>query len=74
MTTQANAPTKVRFSGSSIWTTVIFAVLILVPCFIGFGNKLREFMLLYSGQVDGLFAISPIVNYLLASTGFFFLF
>lgn len=74
MTTQASSPTKVRFSGSSIWTTVIFAVLILVPCFIGFGNKLREFMLLYRGQVDGLFAISPLINYLLASTGFFFLF
>lgn len=74
MTTQASSQTKARFTGSSIWTTSIFAVLILVPCFIGFGNKLREFMLLYSGQVDGLFAISPIVNYLLASTGFFFLF
>lgn len=64
----------VRFTGSSLWTTILFAVLILVPCFIGFGNKLREFILLYRGQVDGVFAISPIVNYLLASLGFFFLF
>ncbi len=74
MSSALRPPTKARFTGSSIWTTVIFAVLILVPCFIGFGNKLREFILLYSGQVDGVFAISPIVNYLLASLGFFFLF
>lgn len=65
---------KPRFAGSSVMTTVIFALLILIPCFIGFGNKLREFVLLYRGQVDGVFAISPIVNYLLASLGFFFLF
>lgn len=69
-----NRPNNTKWTGSSLWTTIIFAVLILVPCFIGFGNKLREFVLLYRGQVDGIFAISPIVNYLLASLGFFFLF
>lgn len=63
-----------KMGGSSFWTTVIFALLILIPCFVAFSNKLREFIMLYRGQVDGVFAISPIVNYLLASLGFFFLF
>jgi len=49
-------------------------MLILIPCFVAFANKLREFILLYRHQVDGVFAISPIVSYLLASLGFFFLF
>ena len=63
-----------KMGGSSFWTTVIFGLLILIPCFVAFSNKLREFIMLYRGQVDGVFAISPIVNYLLASLGFFFLF
>ncbi len=67
-------PQMKKLGGSSVWTTVIFALLILIPCFVAFSNKFREFILLYSGQVDGVFAISPIVNYLLASLGFFFLF
>lgn len=55
-------------------TTAIFAVVILVPSLLGFANKFREFILIYRGDVDGVFAITPIVNYLLASLGFFFLF
>ena len=30
--------------------------------------------MIFRGDVDGVFAITPIVNYLLASLGFFFLF
>ena len=41
---------------------------------IGFANKFREFVLLFRGDVDGVFAITPVVNYLLASLGFFCLF
>ena len=48
--------------------------MILVPSLLGFANKFREFILLYRGDVDGVFAITPIMNYLLASLGFFFLF
>jgi hypothetical protein len=59
---------------SQIITTIVFALVILVPSLIGFANKFREFILLYRGDVDGVFAITPIVNYLLASLGFFFLF
>jgi hypothetical protein len=59
---------------SQIITTIIFALVILIPSMYGFANKFREFILLYRGDVDGVFAITPIVNYLLASLGFFFLF
>ena len=55
-------------------TTILLALVILIPCLLGFGNKFREFVLLFSGEVDGAFAISPILNYLLVSLGFFFLF
>jgi hypothetical protein len=59
---------------SQIITTIVFAFVILIPSLYGFANKFREFILLYRGDVDGVFAITPIVNYLLASLGFFFLF
>jgi hypothetical protein len=56
------------------WVMLIMAVAILVPSLYGFGNKFLEFVQLYRGDVEGVFAISPIVNYLLASLGFLFLF
>ncbi len=61
-------------SRAQVLTTIGFALLILVPSLLGFANKFREFILLYRGDVDGIFAITPIVNYLLASLGFFCLF
>jgi hypothetical protein len=51
--------------------TLVLAVLILIPSIFGFGTKFIEFVKLYRGDVEGAFAIAPIVNYLLASTGFF---
>lgn len=54
--------------------TAIFAVIVLVPSLWGFSGKFREFIAIYRGDVDGVFAITPIVNYLLASLGFFCLF
>jgi len=59
---------------SPVITTTIFALVILLPSLYGFANKFREFIQIYRGEVDGIFAITPIVNYLLASLGFFFLF
>jgi hypothetical protein len=59
---------------TQVITTIVFAVVILVPSLLGFANKFREFIMLFRGDVDGVFAISPIMNYLLASLGFFFLF
>ncbi|MEI7685955.1 MAG: hypothetical protein WCL32_13090 [Planctomycetota bacterium] len=44
----------------------------LLPAFLGFGNKFREFLMLV-GDEDGAFALMPVMNYLLASVGFFFL-
>jgi hypothetical protein len=61
-------------SQKHVWTTIGFALLILIPSLIGFANKFREFVLLFRGDVDGVFAITPVVNYLLASLGFFCLF
>ena len=56
---------RVRF-----WLTSLFAIVILVPSLYGFGSKFVEFIHLYRGDVDGAFAIAPILNYLLASAGF----
>lgn len=51
--------------------TAILAFLILIPSLYGFGGKFVEFVMLYRGSHEGAFAIAPIVNYLLASAGFF---
>lgn len=63
---------------SAAWTiTIVFAVLILIPSMLGFVMKFGELMELTKtvseGGSDGGFAITPVVNYLLASAGFFFL-
>ena len=68
--TQPRATTR----RSQVITTIVFALVILIPSLLGFANKFREFIMIYRGEVDGVFAITPIVNYLLASLGFFFLF
>ena len=53
------------------WTvTLILGVLILIPSMIGFVIKFRELIHLTQGDADGGFAITPVVNYLLASAGF----
>ena len=59
---------------SQIITTVVFALVVLLPSMYGFATKFREFIQIYRGEVDGVFAITPIINYLLASLGFFCLF
>jgi hypothetical protein len=53
---------------------LVLALGVLVPSLWGFGTKFLEFIALYRGDVEGAFAISPILNYLLASTGFLCLF
>lgn len=45
----------------------------LLPAFLGFGNKFLELLALLGSDEDGAFAITPVLNYLLASLGFFFL-
>jgi hypothetical protein len=61
---------------ASRWTsrvTLILAVLILIPSLLGFAGKFLEFVHVFSGETDGVFAITPIVNYLLATCGFLLL-
>jgi hypothetical protein len=54
--------------------TLIFAAVVLLPSLWGFSGKFADFIAIYRGDMDGIFALSPIVNYLLASLGFFCLF
>ena len=52
----------------------LMAVVILGFCAFGFGSKLVEFVRLVRSDDpaarDGIFAVTPLVNYLLASAGF----
>ncbi|MBX3444434.1 MAG: hypothetical protein KF774_18690 [Planctomyces sp.] len=52
-------------------TTAVLGVLILVPSLLGFINKLIEFAHVARGETEGLFALTPMMNYVLASLGFF---
>ena len=56
------------------YVTLLLAILILIPSLWGFGSKFVEFIAIYRGEIDGAFAITPIVNYLLAGAGFLLLF
>jgi hypothetical protein len=63
-----------RPGGSSrrkTWITIAMAILILIPSMYGFMGKFIEFIHIYRGTGGGEFAVAPILNYLLASTGFF---
>lgn len=54
--------------------TIVFAIAVLIPSLYGFGGKFIEFVHVFRGEADGTFAVTPIVNYLLATLGFFCLF
>lgn len=63
-----------RKDRSFAWTlTIVFGVVILLPCLIGFFIKFSELVALTKNPEDGGFSITPVINYLLASIGFFFL-
>lgn len=62
-----NAETK----RSTLIVTFILAIAILIPSVWGFSTKFLEFLDLFNSDVDGVFTLTPIVNYLLASLGFF---
>jgi hypothetical protein len=68
MKANARAPRRFRL------VMLVMALAVLLPSLYGFGTKFLEFVALYRGDVEGAFAISPIVNYLLASLGFLCLF
>jgi hypothetical protein len=63
-----------RLSSPKGLVMVLMAMAVLLPSLYGFGTKLIEFIALFRGDIDGAFAISPVLNYLLASTGFLCLF
>jgi len=50
---------------------VVMSILILAPSMAGFIAKFIEFIHTFQGEADGAFAITPMLNYLLASAGFF---
>lgn len=52
--------------------TALAIGIFLVPAFVGFANKFLELLQL-AGDEQGAFAVMPILNYLLASVGFFLL-
>lgn len=52
------------------WIVGVLAVIILTFSFYGFGDKFVQFVLVARGEPEGVFALTPIINYLLASFGF----
>lgn len=52
------------------WLTWFFSALVLIPTILGFANKFIDLVLVVQGDEDGAFAVTPIVNYLLATAGF----
>lgn len=52
------------------WFVGALLVLIVAVSGVGFALKLREFIEVFSGSAEGAFAITPVVNYGLATTGF----
>jgi hypothetical protein len=61
------SPSRKRFL-----VTALAIGIFLVPAFVGFGNKFLELLQL-AGDEEGSFAVMPVLNYLLASVGFFLL-
>lgn len=52
--------------------TMAIVAIFLVPAGYGFLTKFRELVLL-TGDEDGAFAVMPVISYLTATLGFFFL-
>lgn len=50
--------------------TLSLAVAILIPSMLGFVNKFFEFAVTFRNDPGGVFAVTPMANYLLASAGF----
>ena len=67
------APHNSRRRSFAWIVTIVFAVLILIPSMLGFVMKFMELINMTQGDADGGFAITPVVNYLFASAGFFFI-
>jgi nitrogen fixation-related uncharacterized protein len=68
MDSASGSPARRRF-----WavTSIVF---FLGPALFGFGTKFYELVRVFQGDASGAFAVTPIVNYLLAGAGFVALF
>jgi hypothetical protein len=64
-------PNQPRPSRARTITLIVMSIVILVPSMTGFVMKFIEFIHTFQGESDGAFAITPMLNYLLASLGFF---
>lgn len=53
-----------------LWAYLVMIVVFLVPAGYGFAGKIYEFFHLYRSDAEGVFAITPMANYLFASLGF----
>lgn len=53
---------------------LIISLVILGPCLVTFGGKLQMLIAVFRGQAEWAFAVTPVVNYILASIGFVLLF
>lgn len=62
---------RLRHNRRAHYLTLAFAVPILIFSGMGFVAKFIEFIHTFQGETEGAFAITPMVNYLLASAGFF---
>jgi len=53
---------------------LIICLVILGPCLVTFGGKLQMLIAVFRGQAEWAFAVTPVINYILASIGFLLLF
>ena len=58
---------------SRLWA-ILTVIFIIGPAMFGFGTKFYELVRVFQGDSAGAFAVTPIVNYLLAGCGFVLLF
>jgi len=79
----------VAFTASAIWAIVskrstpqsiarkvvldVIAIVVVGFCAYGFYSKFAELIAVYKNRSEGAFAITPILNYILASVGFLFM-
>lgn len=47
-----------------------FTLLVLIPTVLGFANKFLDLLVILQGDDEGAFALTPVINYLLATAGF----
>jgi hypothetical protein len=53
-----------------LWTWIVGAA-VLIPSILGFANKFLDLIIIAQGDEEGAFALTPMINYLLATAGFF---